>query len=805
MAIVRSYFNLPATALFVLLLAQAPWTTSAWASDPAIGLELADARISNHKQTGKVRFIGTDPGRPALLDQPPKSMEVQDFGLAFANQFGEDFGIKAAAEELLLTSSKQRQGGGNTLRYQQVHQGVPIFAGEMIINLNADNALLSMNGEIAADLTLSVIPTLTSSEALDIAVGAVSKWYGLSVPELKAGKPLLSIYDARLLKPSALEPSLVWRIEVSPKQTAPIREMVLIDAHTGSINLHFNQVHMAKNRATYDALDTDVKPGVIVCEETDTFPDCALADTDVINAHDYAGDTYDFYATTHGRDAIDDAGGVITSSVHWNDGVSCPNAFWDGSQMVFCDGLADADDVVAHELTHGVTQNTSNLFYYYQSGAINESLSDVWGEFVDLTNGKGDDSPDSRWLMGEDLSDFGGAIRDMQDPTVFGDPDRMSSAFYWTNSSDNGGVHINSGVNNKAAYLMVDGDSFNGFTVASLGIDKTAKVYYEAQTNLLTSGSDFADLHEALFQGCLNIIGTDGIAYGDCLTVRNATDAVEMDMDPAQDPAFSPDPPMCPYSFKPGTVLYTTDLEGDVTEWSAVDLSGNDNNWGLLSQYSTSGIRSFYAPNLDEVADSAIWTNTPVLLTTDVYLHFRHSFSFETGGAANYDGGVVEYSTDDTIWTDLGSLFDAGQDYGAGALETGFGNPLSGRNAFVSESHGYVASRYNLASLAGENFQVRFRLGSDESFAGPLGWAIDDVSLYQCVVDFDASCSGDDVLIQSREFTGVTKCVGNFSLAADTAVIVRAGAAVIFEAPGVALNQGFAVETGSTFSVIASP
>jgi bacillolysin len=385
---IRMRLNRSAFILCLLVLGQSPWTTSVWATDSSTDLALAGARISDHKRTGLVRFIGTEPGHPAQLNRPPKSGEPEDFGLAFAKEYGASFGITVAADELLLTKSKPRAGGGSSLRYQQVYQGVPVFAGEMIINLNADNALLSMNGEIAPELILSVIPTLTFDEARDTALGAVGKWYGLDVSELQASEPLLSIYDARLLKPSALEPSLVWRIEVSSKQTAPIREMILIDAHSGSINLHFNQVHMAKNRATHDAGGTGVTPGTLVCSEVDAFPDCALADTDVINAHDYAGDTYDFYFATHGRDAIDGAGGLMTSTVHWNDGVSCPNAFWDGTelQMVYCDGIADGDDVVGHELTHGVTQFTSNLLYYYQSGAINESLSDVWGEFIDLTN-----------------------------------------------------------------------------------------------------------------------------------------------------------------------------------------------------------------------------------------------------------------------------------------------------------------------------------------------------------------------------------------------------------------------------------
>ena len=93
--------------------------------------------------------------------------------------------------------------------------------------------------------------------------------------------------------------------------------------------------------------------------------------------------------------------------------------------MVYCPGFSRADDVVGHELAHGVTDNTSNLFYYYQSGAINESLSDIWGEFVDQTNSSGSDSAGVKWDLGEDLPI--GAIRDMADPTSMGDPDKMSS------------------------------------------------------------------------------------------------------------------------------------------------------------------------------------------------------------------------------------------------------------------------------------------------------------------------------------------------------------------------------------------
>ena len=98
--------------------------------------------------------------------------------------------------------------------------------------------------------------------------------------------------------------------------------------------------------------------------------------------------------------------------------------------MVYGDTYASADDVVGHELAHGFTEFSSNLFYYYQSGAINESLSDVFGEFVDQTTASPDDTAADRWLMGESLPI--GAIRDMENPGAFGHPDRMGSANYWT-------------------------------------------------------------------------------------------------------------------------------------------------------------------------------------------------------------------------------------------------------------------------------------------------------------------------------------------------------------------------------------
>ncbi len=115
-----------------------------------------------------------------------------------------------------------------------------------------------------------------------------------------------------------------------------------------------------------------------------TAPSCTTAD--INNAHDYAGNTYDFYFSRFGRDSYDNAGATLKSYVCY--GTNYQNAFWDGSKMTYGNGFAAADDVVAHELSHAVTERTSNLVYSNQSGALNESFSDIFGESVDLTNGR---------------------------------------------------------------------------------------------------------------------------------------------------------------------------------------------------------------------------------------------------------------------------------------------------------------------------------------------------------------------------------------------------------------------------------
>jgi hypothetical protein len=404
--------------------------------------------------------------------------------------------------------------------------------------------------------------------------------------------------------------------------------------------------------------------------------------------------------------------------------------------MVYGDGYGFplADDIVGHELTHGVTQYESNLFFWYQSGAINESFSDLWGEAVDQANGLGTDDVTAKWLIGEDVTGLG-AVRNMARPSAYQQPDSMLSTLYCKSGpclADNGGVHTNGGVNNKAAFLMVNGGTFNNIVVGRLNWPKVLTIYYEAQTNLLTSGADYLDLYNSLYQACLNKVGTNGILIGDCKEVRDATLAVKMNRQPATN--FNPDADYCPIKTYPVfPELFYEDFETTTNGWTLAKLSG-EYAWGLSGENALSGVASLWGNDSFGASDSYAATNLITLpANSKVYLHFSHAYRFETTNTTYLDGGILEYSTNPNFskWYTAKPYFSAGQNY-AGALSTGFGNPLQGKDAFVGDSHGFVDSRYNLSSFAGKSVRLRWRLGTDND-GSALGWYVDDVRVYRCV------------------------------------------------------------------------
>ncbi len=239
-------------------------------------------------------------------------------------------------------------------------------------------------------------------------------------------------------------------------------------------------------RTIYDAGQEETLPGKLVRDEGRA----ATGDAATDEAYDGLGHTHRLYADAFGRDSVDGRGLKLDATVHF--GKLYDNAFWNGSQMVFGDGDGDVFQrftkslsVIGHELAHGVTQYSAGLAYRNQAGALNESMSDVFGALVEQFV-KNQSAAEASWLIGEGLFTAkvqGLALRSMKAPgTAYDDdvlgkdpqPDSMDS--YVRTSADNGGVHINSGIPNRAFYLVAD--ALGGHAWEAPG-----RIWYETLTN----------------------------------------------------------------------------------------------------------------------------------------------------------------------------------------------------------------------------------------------------------------------------------------------------------------------------------
>jgi Zn-dependent metalloprotease len=255
-----------------------------------------------------------------------------------------------------------------------------------------------------------------------------------------------------------------------------------------------------RNRQIFDAHSGATLPGALVRSEGRP----PTADPAADEAYDGLGATWDLYWDVYGRNSIDDAGMDLVGSVHFRQRYD--NAQWDGAQMVFGDGdgtifnrFTVAVDIIGHELTHGVTQNTANLVYADQSGALNESVSDVFGSLVKQYVASPQQTADAAdWLIGAGLFTprvNGVALRSMKapgtaydDPQLGGkDPQPAHMRDYVTTQSDNGGVHINSGIPNHAFYLAA-------VALGGFAWEKAGRIWYETlRDQKLSLNAQFAD------------------------------------------------------------------------------------------------------------------------------------------------------------------------------------------------------------------------------------------------------------------------------------------------------------------------
>ncbi|GAA3430508.1 M4 family metallopeptidase [Kutzneria kofuensis] len=433
---------------------------------------------------------------------------------------------------------------GTVVRYQQTIGGVPVFGGQIVQALAKDGSLVSAVGKTARARSggFPADTSRTVQAAGQKAVTATADAKKLSAKDLSVQSTDQYWWDPTLggtTGAAVAKPVYVVHIRGS---RADQQWSMVVGANRTDVVQSWSETREASNRDVCDARRRLVSGSLASVRCGTAFPLVRTERSgstagDVGSVFKFFGDAQNFYArftgldltTLIGADYGDGTGKAIRGTVRvCLVGERCPflNAFWDGEQMAFGEGVT-TEDITGHELTHGVTQHTSGL-QGGQADALNEGMSDVFGKFIGITAGDPNDAGANRWSIGAGSAI--GVIRDMRNPQRFQQPDRVNGPFWVTDNPD---PHANDGVVNKAAFLITDGATFNGRTVRGLGVTKAVQVWFGVE-NLLTPRSTFQDLGNALAVSCqANLTaGVAGITQDDCAQVADAVAATQLDQAP---------------------------------------------------------------------------------------------------------------------------------------------------------------------------------------------------------------------------------------------------------------------------------
>ena len=513
----------------------------------------------------------------------------------FIASYGALSGVSDVVNQLALVRISADRVGNTHVHLNQMERGLPVFGARLVVHMN-NQGITGMNGVFINGLeTLSVTPAKSVTELRERALAAGRKLHGKT---LAIESSRMMFYRSGLLKGvEAQKNHLAYEVMLKGDANESIRERMILDANSGYLINRIDEIQTVLNREihtpTIDAPPslTEGSPAA-PADEPLKLDDRSAASSrapvtppnPLSNLYYFAGGTYALYQNLFGVGGYDftappAAGQVQTSVYYVQEYPKCPNASWNGTSTNYCPGF-DADDVVSHEWSHAYTEYTHGLVYQYQSGALNEGYSDIFGETYDLVNGRegplgftlteGDYFKDggSRWVLGEDLSETAAAVilRDMWDPDDFsinvplvGVPiltfspspgSVITSENYYCDTADNGGVHTNSGVPNHAYAMLVDGrpnavDSsvFNGVEIPAIGMTKAAHIYFHAENNYQTPTTNFGQHADALEKSCNELIGAplndvtgtpvvEKITAADCAAVTKAIAATEMRQNP---------------------------------------------------------------------------------------------------------------------------------------------------------------------------------------------------------------------------------------------------------------------------------
>lgn len=405
--------------------------------------------------------------------------------------------------------------GKRHTRLTQTINGLPVYGASLIVH--ADVETQNANSPLAESAKIYALTgrVAVNSQPLVNTIRKTDRRVMQKAAELGKiqGKPEL----AYIYLPRLDQTKLAWKVEVVWDNGGNDfgHDSVFIDAQSREVLTRHAKVHQAKNWRTYDLNNATESsaPGTLLCSNNQS-----CGDNSAQRAHNGASSVYDYYKARFNRNSIDNRDMTMISSVHVRQNYA--NAFWYNGQMFYGDGdgssftdLTLSHDVIAHELTHGVTEKTANLIYANASGALNEAWSDILGVAAEAY--KTGSHPD--WKLGQEVYIAGDALRYMNNPTADGYstdwyPDRIPFTSNPNNSNDQGGVHGNSGIANLAFVLVVDGGSHprgkSSATVNGIGLAKAEQIFYRALTTYMSQSTDFAGARSATAQAAQDLYGS---------------------------------------------------------------------------------------------------------------------------------------------------------------------------------------------------------------------------------------------------------------------------------------------------------